>query len=415
MAARYLKLAADHARAIYANGEAIRLYREAMNQVSQLLLGLSDDTEAWHDTMLDLREALADMLSLTGQRDEGRRAYEEALLRTAPRQPAARARLYRKIGKTWETQHEHDEALRNYRLASEAVITDPLVAPAEIRDEWIQVRVDQLWVFYWLNRVTEMDELSRELRPVIDSVASHLQRARFLRTQWMRNLRHDRYVAREETVQFAREALAASQESGDPAQIVADQFGMGFVLMFHQHIELAAAELRAALTMAERGGDLSRQARCLAYLSMAARMLRSPDETRRYADRGAEVAVTAGMRDYVAAAQANRAWLSLREKDLDGAVRWAHEALKAWRSLSFVFPLQWLALIPLLEATLQRGEIEEAVACAESILDTSQMLLSGAASDALGRGIRCWHRGERDAAVSALNLALTYLDETGYR
>lgn len=414
-AATYLKLAGDHARATHANGEAIRLYRQAMNQVGQILLELAHDVLPWQGTMLELHEALADVLSLTGQRDEGRTVYEQALLRMGPAHHADRARLYRKIGKTWETQHDHAEALRNYALARGAVAADPLATTTDARDEWIQVRVDQLWVFYWLNRVTDMDALSRELRPVVDMVASPLQRSRFLRTQWMRNLRHDRYVAREETVQFARAALIASQEGDDQAQLLADQFGMGFVLLFNQQVEAADVELSVALAMAERGGDISRQARCLAYLAMAARMQGAREDTRRYSEQGADVAAAAGMRDYVAAAYANRAWLSLGGQDTDGAIQYARRALDTWRSLPFAFPLQWLALVPLLDAMLGRGELEQAVASAQSILDPSQMLLSGAASDALRRAIRCWGDGDRDQTVSALNLALKYLEETGYR
>jgi serine/threonine protein kinase len=413
-AARYLKLAADHARATHANGEAIRLYREAINQVTQMMLQLTSDGASWNGGLLDLYEALADVLSLGSQRAEARAAYDEALSRTAAERRTARARLYRKVGKTWETQHEHENALINYGLAREVLAAMPVGPSSEARDEWIQVRVDQLWVYYWLNSLREMDVLSRELQPVIERSASPLQRARFLRTQWMRNLRRDRYVAREETVGFARSALAASNESGDAAQILADHFGLGFVLLFHHQPKACAEQLGTAMLMAERGGDLDRQARCLAYLALAARMRGSIEETRTYLDRSVEVAVAAGMRDYVATARANQAWLSLRNRDLAGAIQYAREALEIWRNLTFAFPLQWIALLPRLEAALGLKDVEQAASCAEALLDPSQQLLTGSASDALRRACRSWRGGDRAATVSALEVALKYLERSGY-
>ncbi len=413
-AARYLKLAADHARATYANGEAIQLYREAIKQVTQLTLRLVGESAAWQGTLITLHESLADVLSLRSQRVEARSAYDEALVRTIEHQRALRARLYRKLGKTWETQHAHEEALRYYSRARDEATAAALLEPSDARDEWIQVRIDELWVYYWLNRVAEMDALCDELAPVIQSHASPLQRSRFLRTLWMRNLRRDRYVAREETVRLARSALDASKESGDQAQILADQFAIGFVLLFHQQLDRATAEIQVALSMAEEGGDIGRQARCLTYLSLAARMGGSHDETRALTDRSAEVAIAAGMRDYAAAARAHHAWLLLREGSADAAITVAREVREMWRQLSLVFPFHWIAALPLLEATLQRGEIAEAISCAEAILDPSQQLLPGSASDALANACRCWARGDRNGAAAALTLALRYLEPTGY-
>lgn len=414
-AARYFKLAAEHARATYANDDAIRSYRQAIQQVNGMLLQLESDATRWRVTLIELQEALADVLGLAGQREEARASYEQALAGMEEAHRAARSRLYRKIGKTWETQHEHADALRNYSLASLTIEGNPSAAPEDERDEWINARVDQLWVYYWLNQVPEMHRLCRELAPVIESGASPLQRARFLRTLWMRNLRRDRYVATEETVRYARAALAASNESGDAAQLLADQFGMGFVLMFQHQIDEAAASLQAALAMAERGGDLGRQARCLAYLALTARMRRDLDAAAAFTDRGADVASRAGMRDYVAAARANRAWLALRRGDSRSALSLAQEALDIWKALSFAFPLQWIALIPLLDAALSTGDLRRAVACAEAVLDPSQQLLGGSASDALARAARCWASGDAGGATSALELGLNHLDVTGYR
>ena len=410
-AAAHLKLAADHARSTYAHHDAIRLYIEAIAQVEQLLLSLSQPSQDWHAILVALYEALADVQSLNGNRDDARTAYRSALTGTSSIPPAGRARLWRKIGKTWETQHEHDDAIRSYGSARAELGLAPLDDTPEQRDEWIQVHIDELWTYYFLGRVVDMDRLVQELAPVIARHASPLQTARFLRTQWMRNLRRDRYIASEDTLSLARAARAASTESADPAQVLADQFGIGFVLLFNGQPAAASEELVEALRLAERGGDLARQARCLAYLSLAARQQGLVTETLAHARRCHDVAGSAGLRDYVAAARANRAWVSLQQGDHDAALQGAQEALDIWRSLALVFPFHWLALLPLIRVALPRGDISQAVIGAEGLLAPTQQYLPGRATDGFSEAVSCWKAGHPQGARIALESALRHLTE----
>lgn len=102
--ARYLAAAGDRARAVYANNDAIRHYRRAL----QTLAGQPFDEQA-----RAVRERLADLLALTGQRAEAHAHYEavrQALVPAADH--AGVARLSRKIGGLyWEGgDHEHARA-----------------------------------------------------------------------------------------------------------------------------------------------------------------------------------------------------------------------------------------------------------------------------------------------------------------
>jgi adenylate cyclase len=93
--ARYLMAAGDRARAVYANDDAIRHYKRAL----QTLSGQTCDSQ-----VQAARERLADLLALTGERAEALEHYEavrQALETAADR--AGAARLHRKIGALqWE-------------------------------------------------------------------------------------------------------------------------------------------------------------------------------------------------------------------------------------------------------------------------------------------------------------------------
>lgn len=88
--ARYLMAAGDRARAVYANDDAMRHYQRAL----QTLAGDTCD-----DEVTAVRERLADLLALTGQRAEALAHYETVrrTLETAADRAGA-ARLHRKIG-----------------------------------------------------------------------------------------------------------------------------------------------------------------------------------------------------------------------------------------------------------------------------------------------------------------------------
>ena len=95
--ARYLMAAGDWARAVYANDDAIRLYKRALRTLA--------DCQACGREVRAARERLADLFALTGRRGEALAHYEavrQELEASVDRADAAR--LHRKIGGLhWET------------------------------------------------------------------------------------------------------------------------------------------------------------------------------------------------------------------------------------------------------------------------------------------------------------------------
>src|ERR1017187_9781579 len=102
------------------------------------------------------------------------------------------------------------------------------------------------------------------------------------------------------------------------------------------------------------------------------------------------------------------------EERFDRMVQWMSRQI--WRSLTaYVYPFQWIALLPLMEVALRQGELERAVACIDPILDPDQHYLAGSATDALVRAKRCWLEGNTSGARSLFDMAMKHLAETDYR
>ncbi len=419
-AAKYLKLAADHARATYANADAIRLYREAIGQVEEMLLALSGEAARWEEVLRELHESVADLLALGPERDKARSAYEVAMSRTGDNDRATRARLSRKIGKSWEMQHQPDQALRFYGTAL-TILGSCQTNGASDRSttaalqEWIQVHIDRMWVYYYVGRLPEMSAIIETLEPIVEKHGSPGQRAQFFQKRSLFNFRRDLYFSTEETVHFARTSLDACRQDGCLSDLPMAQFVYGFALLHQFRLRDADRELRSALALAERAGDAPLRARCLTYVTVAARMRGMAAETRDLVEQSSRVAPEASTKEYVAAAYANRAWLSRREGDLVGTDTLGRQALDMWRSLSALFPFQWLALIPLIEVGLQREDIAGCIELAEALLAPGQQCLPGAAADAFALAIAGWRAGEHASARFALERGLKRLEGTGYR
>jgi serine/threonine protein kinase/tetratricopeptide (TPR) repeat protein len=382
-AARYLRLGADHARARFANQEAIRLYAQAIEQ-EELAQHVAAAGAGRDERLADMLEARADVQLLCGMRAEARAGYEQALSVAPGVDVVARARRYRKLGKTWEAEHRHDEALRLYERASQT-ISEADAGHELARDELVQTQIAKLWVYYWLDRVPDMRKIEEELEPLLDDGASALQRSKLFDAKMKRKLRHNRYAVDEETLSFALEARRAAKTANDPEQLAMTQFNLGFVLVFFGRHEDGKRELLEALSFAERIGDLVQQTRCLTYLSLAGRMQRTEQETSEYATRAAQVASWSGMREYYAAARANLGWAALRRGELLHARALCREALDTWASLSLVFAFEWLSLIPLMEISLGSGEIQEVLAFGKRLLAPGQHAIPVDAAEMLAK------------------------------
>ncbi|MGK3983553.1 protein kinase [Sorangium sp. So ce136] len=413
-ASLYHGLAGDAARSAYANGDAIASYRAAIRAAHEALRE-GARAEEWGERICQLEESLGDVLALAGQQAEARAAYDGALARVPARERVRRARIHRKQGTCWETHHKQDEAQRAYLTADEELGA----TPAEEQDggwwqEWIQVQIDRIRLHYWAAQVDEMMALAERVRPAVDRRGAARHRVQLFQTLARVNFRRERYRLSAETVQYASSALAAIEESGALADVAEGRFFLAFALLFHGRLDEATAHMLRAVEEMERVGDVAQRARCLTYLTVIYRRRGLVEETHAAAERSLAASLDGQMSDYIGAAKANLAWVAWRRGQAAEAARDARAGLEIWGALQLVYPLQWMARLPLAALCRDGGELREAIEIARPMLDSSQQLLPESFADALGRMARAWTDGEVERARSALDQALVEARALGF-
>ena len=330
---------------------------------------------------------------MSGRREDARQVYDETLGQAPPNHVIVRARLHRKMAKTWEGQHPHTEALRLYDRAREILgesVNDEQATEAgsaSWRDEWVQLRSDQVFANYWLGRVSEIARLVDELRAEVLPSAPAWQRVRLHRAELHLCFHRDRYQLDDAGVAHARAALDDCRAAGDTLDLPLAQFHLAFALFLRRDFEAAERELKDALRVAERTGDVPHQVRCLTYLSINARRTNDIDAVRARVAQIHRLAGSAAMRDYVGVALAHEAWLACRSGDASSSEQLAERALAEWRGLAFVYAFQWTALLPLLHARVSSGNIEAAARHALALLEPPQQRLPDEVSERLSAGI----------------------------
>ncbi|WP_309887445.1 protein kinase domain-containing protein [Archangium sp.] len=402
----YLHRGADRARATYANGEAIRLYRAALQELAHV--------EREPLAALSLHETLGDVLALVGRHEEARESYARGLRDTAPERGLERARLHRKTGKAWETHHAHDEALVAYHAAEQALGVPPTDAAEAWWNEWLHIQIERLSVYYWMARLDEMEELSRRLQPAVERHATPLQRARFFEVRVQRNLRAERYLASGETVRFARGYLSASEASGDGDESAEAGCVLACVLLWHGELEEAAARMLATVERARRTGDVTLEARGLTYLTQIHRRRQALEATRDCAERSLRAAEAGNMTSYVGAARANLGWVALSEGRPDDAERHCQAALQLWGATSLIYPFEWMALFPLVALELRSPRPLEAMRRVERLLHSTQQRLPHPLSAALQEAQGAWGSAHEKATRERVEHALQEAERAGY-
>jgi tetratricopeptide (TPR) repeat protein len=412
-AVTYYQRAAETAQRIYANAEAL-----ALSQRGLALLAMAPEAasqQEWQRKMsVQLYEQMGDILALTNQPDEARNAYQCALAQAAPSDRVSQAHLSRKIAQTWETQRHFEEALQTYSRAEAILDQASAEASSEWWQEWIKIQNGRIFIHYWLGQVQEITELVEKTQPVVERSGTQAQRATFFQNLYMMSLRRDRCVVLEETLGYARSALAARQESGSATEVALARFLLGFAYLFYGDLDEAEAHMQAALAVGERAGDVVLQSRCLTYLTIVYRKRGQVEETSRYASRASRVATSLHWPEDVAMARANLAWVAWRQGNLSEAQANARAALEEWKALPANYPFYWTALWPLISIALAQDQLSAAIDDARALLAPQQLLLPDALRATVEAATQAWDSGRLEAACAHLQQAVVLAEELGY-
>jgi DNA-binding SARP family transcriptional activator len=403
MAAAAFGRAAEVARRIYANDEALGHYRRAI----ALLEGTSREEAA------GLSSRLGDLLHHLGRYDEARRAWEHVLACTPHADAMAGAELQRKIGNAWRDEGSYDEALAAYQRAGER-LDQPHLRDQRAWQVWIELQLDHLQVYYWLGQWRPMQQIADTVRPAIQEHGTALQRARLHQLAAVIVWRRDRYGRARDAAEHQRAYLAALTEAGEEGMLPAAHFQLGLALVMTGDLDEAERELRLALDEAERRGDRSLEGRCLTYVTIVERKRGNLEQTRAHAERSLAVATSGHMHDYIGAAYGNLAWVAWRMGRPAEAAAYGERALDAWRSLPAGYMFSWVARWPLVGLALTEADIRAAVEHARAMLDERQQRPPPEIEPLLEAAVRTADASDIAAAREQLESACVPARELGY-
>ena len=409
-AVAWLERAAAAARRIYDHREGLALLERALGLLAALPPGAPG--AGWAAL---LREAAGDSHHWLAEHEAARAAYEMALAHAPPEDRVGRARLHRKIGKTLEAGNSRfEEVAALYDQAEMA-----LGAPGEgdgptVWEEWCQIQLERLLMLYWWRRVSEMTARITAIRSRVEGHGAPQQRAALLSHLSRLTNTQNRFGPSPAGLDYSRAALEALPAGAGPELRTAYQFAYGLNLLLRDEYDQAEKELREALAATELTGDVSLQARILAYLLLLARRRGLDGEVAVLAERCLAVAETSRMANYAGAALAGMAWVAWRAGSAAEAGRLARSALESWERFEQSYPLKWQARWPLLGLALAGQRMGEVMELASALLQPDQQVLPDALTGPLAAGLAAWEAGQAAAASGYLAQALATARQMNY-
>ena len=365
----FLQQAAAHAKKVHSNEEAVELYRRAIRQAEELVL--KDNAPQWHQLLVELLENQADILKLTGQLEMARAAYLLATEQLRESDRISYARLQRKIGMTYQANSQFQLMQDYFRIARVRLDQSTVDKTREWWNEWLDLSIEQMLSYYWVNQTDKMQELSQSILPHVEQHGNPLQQARFYQNLVALNFRLEAYLLSDETVNIARKVVDICLVSKDLQMISVAQFFLGFALLWNNKPEEGIAVMNKSLALAEQTGDLIIKARNLTYLAVANRRLGLTEKTEYYAHQSMEVSQRASMFEYMGTASANLAWLAWKNDDLDKLETFGKQAFAFWNKVSqnhssLVFV--WTAAWPMAAFYCQRSNLPKCLEYFEMML-----------------------------------------------
>lgn len=414
----FYRRAAEAAHQLFANVEALALYKRA---VLLLETKCPKASQSWRNVLLaQIHESIGDVLTLTGHQTEARTAYQSSLALVPAGAGIWRARLYRKIGQTLGVQEHYDQELQAYEQAEAALAGEQTGRSALWWQAWIDIQMSWIERSYYQSQIDELTERVELTRPKVQQYGLPTQRADFLRSLWLWSFWRDfcsgreRYPTSVECLGYAQALLAARLEMGNDREIGWARWCLGGARLWHGDLDEAEEQLYEALTLGERTGDVILQARCLGNVIHVYRNRAQVEETRRAGLRALAFATEVGMPYYIGMAKANLAWVAWREGNLAEVRELGCAALALWSQSSIFIPVRWTALWPLIATELAETRIPEAIAYARLLLVPGQHPLPEALYAAVEAALQEWDAGQRDTARRDLDQATMIAQQMGY-
>jgi class 3 adenylate cyclase len=431
-AAHYLELAGDRAARIFANDEAIALYRQALAVIGgdgkAVGAGQRGPGHAQTATALAVSQKLGRWLLLVDRFAAARAVVLDGIARAATLDPLWAARFHVLLGNL-----EYQD-LRLSAADDALEVAEKLVGPCGLDDDqehvniWLAAQVAKARHALLGNEVERAGSILARVRPLAEARGSPVTVADFYSLVSRQHLRALRYRVDAAVVEEHRRAAKAAQAiEGTTSDLVYNpetirfcaMMYLGEALTWYGDLYEAGQVLDQALTGAERAG--STNARSVILIELAVAAFRQGDvELVRELVPEARTAAAAGPRtghnwNHVAAATvAFEAWVAWHDQRAEHAVTLGTEALELWKSELPSYQLRCLALFPLASAYLNLGQAEKAVDAARQTLEPTLAQMPDELEAAVHRACEAWDRGQPEKAGRLVGDAVTLAHELRY-
>jgi adenylate cyclase len=299
-ASEYLKRAAERAKGLYANDEAI------------LHLSRAAELSPEPSILLDL----ADLHELVGNLDEALRIYRQV------RDEARDLKAWCGIASTLRKRGEYEQALATV----EAAFRDPALAGLDLTPLWLE----QAWTLTLAGRLTEAIDVG-----TAGVAAAHTRRIPVV-GHLLLQLCHA-----ESVVGNIDNALAHALEAHELFEFLEDVRGLavasrvlGGTLRLAGRLDDAAESLRRGVELAERVGSVEELGGCLINLGMVELERGQIQEALAATARATEEFERVGIGSGRAQGHANLAWIYTQNGDYEQALAEAERALEVGREIN---------------------------------------------------------------------------------
>lgn len=366
----YYLRAADLARSVFANSEAIALAQDGVQMAAE-----QRDLEPQAAVqVLDLRECLGDVLTLVHESAGAQEQFEAVLYETPAQDIVRRARAHRKIAAV-NRYAPGQGGLQDMHTALE-VLGDVAGSHGEAWwQEWAQIRFQLAITHYSRGNVDKTEMIATELEPYVSEHGTDAQQADFANQMFLVECMRNRFRSTERSMFYATAFVEAAERAKDLPTLAAAVFGKG--MMHLQASDFAQAELLfdRCLELCDQCGYRATQVRGLVYYSVLRRRQNDIDGAKRFVELSAELVRSAGMSMYEHANTGMLAWFAYRDGDYQLTVELGRKALAGWSDVGARYAYRWIASLPLLAASAMMNDLDTVLACLDDLTEGTQQYL----------------------------------------
>jgi tetratricopeptide (TPR) repeat protein len=323
----YTLSAAEHAQSIYANEEALALYRRALELIDQLGAGGEDGSaDMWRDWRIESLIGAGRILLGTGQPDQAEPYLRQAVDLAERSEVSAReqARLYYWLCEAlfWLGRYEEQLEMAQRGLAlveGEGPSVEMALMNQEIAVGSLQLGQPDTYREFTQRTARFLESLpyAEELRPAYDHVAS----------LYVGQLREP-----EEAMRWLLALRERAERHQDLRALAQSHDYAGLVLMATGDLQRAVEEHRQALGLCERVGDALQELDATRHLVDAFLALGDLGQAEEFAKRSLETASGLGSHESLAWAYWSTGRAMHASKAWDDALQWFQKAATMFES-----------------------------------------------------------------------------------